>query len=235
MKKLDFPLIADSLFYAVCTWFSALCVLRYFKVSLGISIACATLFALATGALVFLFTYGRHKKRNLTKREKEEKEALMLHLALERPERVRAALLKALVADEKDAHCEGDELALDGVRAVPMFTMQPVSADSIAAQLREGAPFVFLGNALTPEAQKLLSSFGCKAICGDEIYELFTRTETTPCPLICSQLPRRTVKDKFVRSFKKTNARPFFVSGLLLMLMSLFAFFPVYYLVSGSV
>lgn len=235
MKKLDFPLIADTLFYSLCVWFSSLCILRYFKVGIGISIAAATLFAFSTGGLVFLFTYGRHKRRNLSKREKEDKERLMLHLALERPERVRAALLTALTADEKTAHCEGDELSMEDERAVPMFTMQPVSADAIAAEIRKGAPFVFLGNSLTPEAAKLLSSFSCKAILGDEIFELFARTETTPAPLICSEIPRKTVKDKFRRSFRKTNARPFFISGLLLMVMSLFAFFPVYYLISGGV
>ena len=34
--------------------------------------------------------------------------------------------------------------------------------------------------------------------------------------------------------FSKRNARPFFVSGLLLLVMSLFVIYPVYYLVVGS-
>ena len=35
-------------------------------------------------------------------------------------------------------------------------------------------------------------------------------------------------------AFRKTNARPFLVSGVLLLLMSLFTFFPGYYLIAGA-
>lgn len=90
-------------------------------------------------------------------------------------------------------------------------------------------------NALTPEAEKLLLSFGRQAICADEIFALFERTQTTPSPLICGAIPRVTAKQKLRRSFSKKNARPFFVSGLLLLIMSLFTFFPIYYLVTGSI
>lgn len=136
MKKLDFPLIADCLFYSVCAGALSLCILRYYRVSLGWSAALALLFALATGGILFLLLHTKHRKLRLSKKEAEEKNALLFHLALERPERVRALLLAAFREDEKDAHCEGDELRVDGVTTVPMFSMQPVSADDIAKLIR---------------------------------------------------------------------------------------------------
>ena len=54
MKKFDFPLIADVLFYSVAAWFLSLGLLRYFRVATGIAIACATLLALGAGGIVFL-------------------------------------------------------------------------------------------------------------------------------------------------------------------------------------
>lgn len=184
-----------------------------------------------------MLLHTKHRKRQLGKKETEEKNAFMLHLALERPERVRALLLSAFGKDGKDAHCEKDELCIDGVTVVSSFTMQPVSADEVAQLIRlyGEEPFSIVCNALSPESAALLSSFGKKAILGDEVYALCKRTDCIPEKLICGEIPHRTVKTKLTRAFSKKNARPFFVSGLVLLCMSLFTLFPLYYLITGSV
>jgi hypothetical protein len=237
MKKIDFPLILDVLFYSAAGWFLSLGLLRYFRLPTGIAIATATLIAIATGGIAFLIIYSKHRKNVLSKREREQRDALLLHFALEKSERVRAALLAAFLADRKEAHCEGDILNVNGVPTVPLFTMQPVTADAIALLLREYAsdPFTLICNDLTPEADQLLKTFGRKAVRGNEVYALIEKTNTMPAPLICGEIPRKTLRGKLRISFSKKNARPFFVSGLLLLIMSLFAFFPIYYLITGSV
>ena len=236
MRKVDFPLIADTVLYGASAAFLALAILRYFRMGFALAVPGAVLIGLAVSGIVFLIVYGRHRKRMLTKRQTEKRDALMLHLALEKDERVRAALLAALCADGKEAHCEEDELSADGERYVPLFTMQPVSADEIARQIRRHGQtrFTAVCNKLSPEAEKLLASFGMKALCADDVFALFERTDTTPDPLICGDLPRRTGRKKLRAAFLKRNARPFFVSGFFLLLMSLFALFPVYYIVTGS-
>ena len=237
MKRLNFPLIADILFYTICSFVLAFCIMRYYRIPIWISFTIAGLIALAAGATSFLLLYTRRNKKLLSKKEREARDALLLHLALEKPERVRAALLSAYLSDEKDAHCEGEELCVEGVPVVPLFSMEPIPADEIAKLIRRfgRSPFMIACNSLTAEAEKLLTSFGIKAVREDEIYALFTRTETTPEPLICGEIPRKSIKQNLRRSFSKSNARPFFISGILLLLMSLFTFFPVYYIVSGSI
>lgn len=237
VKKIDFPLICDVLFYTACFWLFALAILRYFRMNLAIAALIAGLIALAVGLTVFLISYGTHRKRTLTKRAREERDALMLHFALEKSERVRAALVEAYCAAGKQAHCSENEITVNGETAIPLFTMQPVSADAVAHLLREHGekPFVLLCNELSPEAEKLLASFGRKFIKGDEIYTLFSETDTTPSPLICGEIPRKTAKTKLKRAFGKQNARPFFMCGILLLFMSLFTLFPFYYLITGSV
>ncbi|MDE5896788.1 MAG: hypothetical protein K2H43_03110 [Clostridia bacterium] len=229
--------MSDVVFYSVASWFFLLGIMRYYRLPTAVCIAVATLLSLALGVCVFLAISRSHRLKRLGKKERDEKEALMLHLALEKSERVRADLLSAFLADGRDGRLEGDALNLDGTSAVPLFTMQPVTADAVAVLLREYGeiPFLLLCNALTPEAESLLSSFGRKAIRGDEIYSLLKRTDTVPENLICGEIPRKTIRTKLVRAFSKKNARPFFVSGLLLLFMSLFTFFPVYYLVTGSI
>lgn len=237
MRKIDLPLVCDVLFYSVCAWFLSVGILRFYRVHMEISLLCATFFALAAGGLSFLIIYSRRKKHALTKQERARREALMLHLALDRKENVLEALRRAYAAEGKEARTEEGCLVAGDEWLIAQFTMQPLSADAAAHILREygGKNFRLLCNALTPEAEKLLLSFGKKAVTGDEVFALFERTGTTPSPLICGDLPRPKLKAKFVRAFSKRNARPFFVSGILLIVMSLFTFFPLYYLISGSV
>lgn len=234
--KLRFSIVADVLFYAAVALLLPLCILRYFRVPLALSLAVSALVSLAAGAIAFLLLYGKNSRRLLGKKEREAREALLLHLALEKPERVRAALLAAYTADGREAHCEGDDLEIDGKLLVPFFSMEPVGADGIARLLRlYGGEFSLAANALTPEAEKLLRSFGVKAELGDDIYALFARTGTMPDPLICGNVPRKSAKQRLLLAVRRSNARPFFVSGALLLLMSLFTFFPVYYIISGSI
>lgn len=237
MKNFRFALAADLFFYSSCAFVLCLSILRFYRMPLWLALICSAAVALAVGGLIFLLMYRSVNKKLLSKKQREEREALLLHLTLEKPERVRAALLSAYCADGKNAHCEREVLSVDGVPLVPLFTMEPVGADEIARLLREfgKTPFCVVCNALTPEAEKLLASFAIQAVRGEEVYALFSRTNTLPEPLICGEIPRKTVKQKLRRSFSKSNARPFFVSGSLLLVMSLFTFFPLYYVISGGI
>lgn len=237
MKRLDLPLILDVLFYSFCTFLISVGLLRYGRAPTGIAISVSVLLAAAAGAGCFLLIYLRHRKHSLSRAERERKEKLLLHLALEREERLNKQLLAAFTADGRGAIEQNGIISVDGEANIPLFTMQPVSADAVAKLIRSYGeiPFTLLVNELTPEAERLLLSFGRKAVRGDEIFDLFERTATTPEKLICGEIPRPRARAKFRRIFAKRNARPFFVSGALLLLMSFFTFFPVYYIISGSI
>lgn len=237
MKHFRFSMISDLLFYGTCAFVFSLCILRYFKVPLWLSLIVAGMLALAAAGLLFVPMYLKSRKKLLGKAEKERRDALLLHLALEKPERVQDALLDAYLADGKEARKEAEGLLVEGVPLFPLFTMEPVGADTIASLLRRYGtePFAIACNALTADAEKLMNSFGLRAERGDDVFALFERTGTTPEKLICGEIPRKTAKQKLRRSFQKSNARPYFTSGILLLLMSLFTFFPVYYIISGSV
>ncbi|MGN0822638.1 MAG: hypothetical protein ACI4NG_02595, partial [Candidatus Gallimonas sp.] len=71
MKKPDFPLIADCLFYAVCAGLLSLCILRYYRVPTVAALSLAALFALAACGIVFFIVHGKHRRRALSQRERE--------------------------------------------------------------------------------------------------------------------------------------------------------------------
>ena len=237
MKKIDFTLIADVVFYGIAVWFLSIGVLRYYRMRLPLAAILASIIALAIAGIILILFYHSRRRRRLTKKETEARDSLLLHLALEKEERVRASLVTAFLADGKSAHLQEDAIAIEDSLYVPRFTMQPLSADETAHIIRAYGreKVTILCNALTPEAEKLAHSFGIKLMRKNEIYDLFTRTKTTPDPLILADLPRKSAKRTFRRIVSKKSARPFFTSGVLLLFMSLFTFFPIYYLISGSV
>lgn len=237
MKKINFAFISDVIFYSVCAFVFALSILRYLRVPLALSLVAGAVIGLTVSTAAGLVLYQKNKKKLLSRREREARDKLMLHLALEKPERVRAQLLEAFLADGKKAHCLEEELSLEGLPCVPIFSLEPVSADGIARQIRKFGTqkFKILCKGVTPEAEKLLQAFGIEKLGENEIYALFARTKKMPNPLICGEVPRKTGKMKLQKTFSKSNAHPFLVSGALLLIMSLFTFFPVYYIISGSV
>lgn len=237
MKNFSLADALDTLFYPLAAGLAVFGLLRFTRLSFPLCLLFSILFALCCAVFCVLFIGGRRKKAVAGKREMQRRDALMLHLALEKEERVRAALLCAFKGAGKEVNCCEDGLIYEGKRLVAVFTMQPVSADEIARLVRKFGrePFTVACNALSPEAERLLRSFGNDAMCADEVYDLFVKADAFPEPLICGDIPRKTIRTRIRSAFSQKNARLIFVSGLLLLIMSLFVYFPLYYLISGSV
>ncbi len=237
MRKINLSMLLDVVFYTVAAWFLCVGLLRYLRAATWVTMLSSALLALSAGGAVFCLLSVKNKRKLLTKAERERKEKLLLHLALEREEKIKDALLSAFEADGKVARLADGGLTVDGETIIPLFTMQPLSADTVAGVLRTfgDEPFTLICNDLSPEAEKLLCSFGRKAVRGDEVFALFERTGKTPEKLICGGIPRLKLKEKARRAFSKKNARPFFTGGILLLIMSLFTLFPLYYLIAGSI
>lgn len=236
MKKIDLPLILDVIFYTACSFLLSVGILRYFRVATWAVFTVSVLIALAIGTGCSLLIAHDHRKKHCTKQAQKQREAVMLHLTLAPTGDTVATLAAAYRAEGKEVETGEETLSVDGIATIPLFTMQPVSADAVAVLLKKYGKenFVLACNDLTPQARSLLSSFGRASAESEEIYTLLERTGTTPSPLICGEIPRHPLKHKLRRTFSKKNARPFFVSGSVLVLMSLFTFFPLYYLITGA-
>ncbi len=236
MKKIDFPLVCDVIFYAFCAFLLTVGILRYYRLPAGLVFGTAALLTAATGIGAFALLYRSHSRKNLSRALQKRREDLMLHLTLEESDRVCALLADALGKDGCAAEAAEGTVLGGGKTYVPLFTMQPVSADAVAMLLKKyrDVPFTLLCNTLTPEAQALMRRFGREALTGDAVLALLERTGCFPSPLLLGDLPRPKLKARLKRTFSKQNARPFFVSGVFLLIMSLFVLFPLYYLIAGS-
>lgn len=236
MKKISLPLIFDVLFYMFCVFLPLVGALRFYRLPAAVVFSVAVLSALAVGIAAFCILYAKQSRSASDRAAQKRRDDLMLHLALERPARVREALARALQEDGRETAVEEDTVIADGMRYIPVFTMQPLSADAVAALLRKYGEecFTIVCNGLSPEAERLARSFGRDVLGAEAVFALFERTGTTPAHLILADVPRPKLRARLHCTFSKKNARPFFVSGSLLLIMSFFTLFPRYYLIAGS-
>lgn len=219
MKKINLPLYSDTLFVGSSIWLLTLCILRYYRLPLWASVLLATLLAIPVAGGTFLFLSRRSERKLLRQRDIEEKDKLMLHLALSSDEK-----LKKLFDGLTTAEC-----------TLFLFTLQPLSADEIAQKLKsEKSSFSIWCNALTNEAQKLCTDFDIEVKEGTDVYFLLKDAARLPEKYICGERKRIPFRQKLKGFVDRKNAKRFLLSGSILLFFSLFTFFPIYYLISGS-
>ena len=231
-----FPVIADTVFYAICAFLLGFCALRFWGVSAPLAALDCALLALAVGTGVFFLERRSRRKKYLSAKQRAECDALLLHLSLSPPEQKAELLASALSKEGRKTEYEGGSLCVDGKAAELLFCMEPASADELARAIgRHGGDFILYCNRLSDSAENLLKRFPVEAVRGEEVYGLLKRTDTIPAQLLGSVGAKKSHKEKLRAVLKKSSARPFFLSGTMLLIMSLFTLFPVYYLITGSV
>lgn len=175
-------------------------------------------------------------QKYLSAKQREECDALLLHLSLSPPDQKAELLASALSKEGRKTEYEGGSLCVDGKAAELLFCMEPASADELARAIgRHGGNFILYCNRLSDSAENLLKRFPVEAVRGEEVYGLLKRTDSIPKELLGSVGAKKSHKEKLRAVLKKSSARPFFLSGTMLLIMSLFTLFPVYYLITGSV
>lgn len=224
MKKIDLPLWSDTIFFFACCWLLSLCILRYYRVTMWLALLLCTLISLLIGMGIFFLTYRNRKKKFLLAQDKEEKEKLMLHLALS--------------SDDANEKLFAPILKEEPQKTYLLFCMQPLSADKVAEKIRnykDGESFAIFCNTLSPEARNLCETFCIPVTEGKDVYAKLKSNDLLPEKYVCGEKKRRGVKEKIRISFQKKNSRSFFIGGAGLLILSLFSFFPLYYVISGSI
>ena len=231
-----FPVIADTVFYAICAFLLGFCALRFWGVSAPLAALICVFLALVVGTGVFFLERRSRRKKYLSAKQRAECDALLLHLSLSPPEQKAELLASALSKEGRKTELEGSSLCVDGKAAELLFCMEPASADELARAIgRHGGNFILYCNRLSDSAESLLKRFPVEAVRGEEVYDLLKRTDAIPKELLGSVGAKKSHKEKLRAVLKKSSARPFFLSGTMLLIMSLFTLFPVYYLAAGSV
>lgn len=251
MKKSAF--ISDVIFAFAAAFLPALCLFRYRGLSLPLSVLTAALAGGLSAALIYALLHKKRERLCLKKRDEENRDKLLLHLALQ-GEKANSDYFLKFFKTKVDGKADGQagenargtaELKrLKGVARIetetenfyPLFTLCPLDADKIAPVLYgEGEKRkCLLCSGLTEEAQKLCARFDVRTITGNEVYLMLKKEDFLPEHYLGDDARPPQKKKRLHAWFAKSNSRRFLSGGTLILLTSLITPFPLYYLILGS-
>lgn len=224
------PIVSDAAVAALCTFMLAFTFVRYhFGNTYGLIAALPA--ALAAGTLVFLYK-GRKRKRALdTAAMSAGAEKLAAHLALLGPEESAALFARGLDGAKPD----GSVAETDRGLYFCSFTPEPADRNALLTAIRHRTEKKkhFVCCTATQECARLAEETGIELICAEEIYGLLKEKDALPVKYLLEK-PKSGIFSKIKGGFSRRLCMPAFWSGAAMLFFSYFSFYPVYYIVSGS-
>lgn len=234
MRRLNLPLILDTAFAGICAFLLFFTAIRFYTHSAVIGLLFGTFALLLFGALCFLYISNKQNASLLLSRNEKQKKLLALHLSLS----TDAYLVKLF------AKCIGEGAKIRGKRVICggqtyffNFKMQPVSEDEVAKVIKakcDGEKILYLVK-ISAEAQILAEHFSVQTVKIDEIYEKLKERDLLPEKYAYEEAKKIGLFKRIKTRFSKRLCTPLFWSGLSLLALSYFTFFPIYYIVSGGI
>lgn len=224
------PLIADALFAALCAFLLFFTLVRfYFSTAAGL--ASGIVGGLAAGAGAFAYIAAKQNKTASLTAGRKEAEKLAVHLACIPQCDAEELFMRSLNgAERKDGHIE-----CNGEAYFTRFCMEPCGRDDLlpAVRFKSDGKKYFVCNAATAACATFAADCGVEIICADSVYERLKARNALP-----EKYAGEVKKVKFFARIKSRFTRklclPAFTSGTALLFFSYFTYYPIYYIVTGS-
>ena len=234
MKRLNLPLILDTLFAGICAFLLFFTVIRFYTKNAVVGLVFGLSACVLFGALGFLSISNSQDKKLLLSRDEKQKKLLALHLSLSSDDYIKNLLKKCLGEDSK---IRGKRIICGEQTYFFDFKMQPLSEDDVAKIIKyktENEKIIFCTKA-SPEAHVLAENFLIKIKGIDAVYPLLKDNELLPEKYVYEGAAKTGFFKKVKARFTRKLCAPLFWSGAALLALSYFTYFPIYYIVSGSV
>lgn len=231
-------IFSDTAFVFIAVSLPVLCLLRYYRYSLAVSIIAGVLLAASVSALFLAFSKRKNGKFVLKKREETELEETLFHLALLPQKKAAELFFAAYLKKDETATIKryGKTYAVEQGDCItfPAFEFEYISSERLLSiyRLRTAKRKKILVNGLTESAKALAKRLNLSIVERQEVFALLKETETLP-DLSYAQKPRPKM-EKYKIFVLKSNAKTFFTCGALVLGASLLTPFPYYYLVFGG-
>jgi hypothetical protein len=234
MRRLNLPLVLDTVFAAICAFLLFFTAIRFYTKSAVVGLIFGICAALLLGALAFLYISGKQNKSLLLSKNEKEKKLLSLHLSLSRDEYV-LNLIKKSLGDE--AKIRGKRVICGGVSYFFNFKMQPLTEDDVARIIKfkcDGEKKIYCIKS-SAEAAFLAGNFAIGITCIDEVYEALKKSDLLPEKYVYEEPKKKSLFKRIKLRFTRKLCGPLFWSGAALLALSYFTFFPIYYIISGGI
>ncbi len=227
MKKSAY--FSDVFFSFLLVAFITLLLFRHFSLSLALAFPLAFSCGILAACAIASLLKSKRKHLDLKKSDESQKRKLLLHLALLSSEAQTSFFSRVLTAERVSS------LRLSTADTIYslFFRFAPVSADEIAKLFRQKTAKAkcVLCDRIEDEAKKLCEVLDIRVKTGEEVYALVKERELLPKNYLGQETPPDKTKRRLQTAFSKTNSRRVFVSGLLLLITSVFTPWRTYYLI----
>ena len=234
MKRLNLPLILDTLFAAIVAFLLFFTALRFYTKNAVIGLIFGICAGLLIGVLSFLYISARQNKHLLISRDEKQKKLLSLHLSLSTDDYI-CKLFEAYFGD--GAARDGKRVIFGGVTNFFNFKMHPLTEDDIASVIKadtQNDKKIFCVG-ISPEAAVLAENFNISVARIDEVYSILKDNNLLPDKYVYEEAKKKSLLKRIKSHFTRKLCAPLFWSGLALLALSYFTFYPIYYIVSGSI
>lgn len=232
MRKLNFALISDVLFFALCAFILSFTLIRFYTKSAVTALICAIGCAVIGGTVAFFILYSKRKKHLIMSLGESEKKSLSLHLSVCGTREIHKLFLSAL----NGAYLEENVIQDEDCAYFFNFKLSPVSPDDIADIIKsdvEKKKCVFCCEA-SPAALSLAEDFEIRIICVSELYALLKDKNLLPEKYALGNVKKPNVFKRIKKRFNRKLCPSLFFCGLSLLFFSFFTSYPVYYIVFGG-
>lgn len=233
MKKINLALISDVLFYTLCAFIIAFTAIRFYVKSALTAALISAGIAAASASIAAFFLVVKRKKRLLLSLDESEKKSLSLHLSINGEKYLNDLFKRAF----DGAYMAGNAL-LDGEnRYFFNFKMSPLSADDVAQVIRKKCDRqkVILCCEADPSALSLAEDFSVKIMTTEQVYILLKEKGLLPEKYALGKIKKAGILKRIKARFNRKLCASLFFSGFFLLFYSYFTFFPVYYIVAGTI
>ena len=236
MRRINLPLILDTLFAGLCAFLLFFTSMRYYTRNAVLALVFAIVAFLLFGALSYLYISKKQNKKLLISRDEKQKKLLSLHLSLSSDEYICELMKKCLEGGEKSKTKHGSIIVGDCAYFYN-FKMQPLSEDDIAKVIKVKCDEkkVILCNQISAQAFTLCENFLIEVKQIDFVFELLKEKDLLPEKYIYEESKRAGILKRIKARFSRKISAPLFWSGLALLFLSYFTFFPLYYIISGGI
>ena len=232
MKKINFALVSDVIFFALCAFILCFTGVRFYTRNALTALIIAIGAAAVCGLIAFYILLAKRKKRLILSLSESEKKSLSLHLSVCDDEYVLNLFEKAL----EGTYVRGNRLQDNENIYFFNFKMSPLSADDIAEVVRKTGKkrkHVYCCD-ISPAALSLAEDFSVDTVTVAEIYALLKDKNLLPEKYALGNVKKPNIFKRIKKRFNRKLCPPLFFSGLTLLFFSFFTFYPTYYIVFGG-
>lgn len=233
MRRINLPLILDTIFMGVCAFLLFFTAIRFYTKNPAVALFFGLAACFIFGTLGYLYIGRKQNAKLLISHDEKNKKLLALHLSLSSDAYIRKLLRNLL----------GGDARIIGLRIVCGekiyffdFKMHPLTEDDVAKIIkRKGDKKVLYCNSISPAAAELSKNFSIEIRTIESLYKELKDGKLLPEKYAFEDIPKVKFKEKVKSRFTRKLCAPLFWSGTALLGLSYFTFFPIYYIISGSI